>query len=73
MYGDTKSNDIHNDLQTVIGAIKKDGRDPIKQLSGYILSEDPTYITVTDNARNIIRRIDRDDILAFLIRNYLNQ
>ena len=71
MYSELKTNDIHNDLQTVINAIKKDGRDPVKQLSGYILSEDPTYITVTDNARYIIRKIDRDDILSVLIENYL--
>lgn len=71
MHGEFKTENIHNDLQTVINAIKKDGRDPVKQLSGYILSEDPTYITITDNARNIIRRIDRDDILALLINNYL--
>lgn len=68
---DISENNIHEALQVVINAIKKDGRDPVKQLSGYILSEDPTYITVTDNARYIIRKIDRDDILAVLIENYL--
>jgi uncharacterized protein (UPF0297 family) len=66
-------NNIQEALQVVINAIKKDGRDPIKQLSGYILSEDPTYITITDNARNIIRKLDRDDILALLISNYLQK
>jgi len=68
---DISENNIHEALQVVINAIKKDGRDPVKQLSGYILSEDPTYITVTDNARYIIRKIDRDDILSVLIENYL--
>ena len=70
---DISENNIQEALQVVINAIKKDGRDPIKQLSGYILSEDPTYITVTDNARNIIRKLDRDDILALLISNYLQK
>jgi len=68
---DISENNIHEALQVVINAIKKDGRDPVKQLSGYILSEDPTYMTVTDNARYIIRKIDRDDILSVLIENYL--
>ena len=43
----------------------------MNQLVGYILSEDPTYITTYKNARNLIRRLDRDDLLQALVRSYL--
>ena len=45
---------------------------PINQIVGYILSEDPTYITTYNNARNIISKIDRDDLLEALVKSYLN-
>ena len=45
---------------------------PINQIVGYILSEDPTYITTYNNARNIISAIDRDDLLEALVKSYLN-
>ena len=63
--------DVRAMLRLVINAMIKDGDDPVKQLSGYILSEDPTYITELDDARKIIRRLDRDDILAMLIEDHL--
>ena len=47
------------------------GYNPINQLVGYILSEDPTYITTYKNARAIIRRIDRDDLLQALVRDFV--
>lgn len=58
-------------LATVYEALKEKGYDPINQLVGYILSEDPTYITNHKNARSLIRRIDRDELMGELIRNYL--
>lgn len=48
------------------------GYNPINQIVGYILSEDPTYITNHKNARTLIRRIDRDELLQELLRNYLD-
>ena len=45
---------------------------PINQIVGYILSEDPTYITTHNNARSLIRRIDRDELLAEMVKSYLN-
>ena len=48
------------------------GYNPINQIVGYILSEDPTYITTYNNARNIISKIDRDDLLEALVKSYLN-
>ena len=47
------------------------GYDPINQLVGYILSEDPTYITNYNNARSLICRIDRDELMHELLTNYL--
>lgn len=50
---------------------RRRGYNPINQLVGYILSEDPTYITTYKNARAIIRRIDRDDLLQALVRDFV--
>ena len=58
-------------LTTVYNALAQKGSNPINQLVGYILSEDPTYITTHNNARSLISRIDRDDLLEILLKNYL--
>mgnify|MGYP002509227961 CR=1 FL=1 len=58
-------------IPEVYQALKEKGYNPINQLVGYILSEDPTYITVHNNARSLIRKIDRDELLAALVKNYL--
>lgn len=58
-------------LTTVYEALVEKGYNPINQIVGYILSEDPTYITTYNNARSIIRKIDRDELLQELVRNYL--
>ncbi|MBP3446666.1 MAG: IreB family regulatory phosphoprotein [Clostridia bacterium] len=58
-------------LNTVYNALKEKGYNPISQIVGYILSEDPTYITTHNNARSLIRRIDRDELLQSLVKNYL--
>lgn len=66
-----KSVQIHHVLTTVYEALKEKGYDPINQIVGYILSEDPTYITNYNGARSLIRRIDRDKLLNTLVKNYL--
>ena len=58
-------------LTTVYEALVEKGYNPINQIVGYILSEDPTYITTHNNARNLIRRIDRDTLLQTLVKYYL--
>ena len=58
-------------LTTVYGALVEKGYNPINQIVGYILSEDPTYITTHNNARSLIRRIDREEHLPELVKNYL--
>ena len=50
---------------------KEKGYNPINQIVGYILSEDPTYITTFNNARNLIRKIDRDTLLQIIVKYYL--
>lgn len=59
-------------LQTVYDALKENGYNPINQIVGYLLSEDPTYITNYNNARSLIRKIDRDELIQELISNYLD-
>ena len=58
-------------LLTVYAALLEKGYDPINQIVGYILSEDPTYITNYKNARSLIRKIDRDELLNMLVKYYL--
>ncbi len=69
---DNKDDQIKLTLNTVYRALEEKGYNPINQLVGYILSEDPTYITTYNNARNLISRIDRDDLLEALVKSYLN-
>ena len=58
-------------ILTVFNALKEKGYNPISQIVGYILSDDPTYITTHNNARNLIRRIDRCELLQILLRDYI--
>ena len=58
-------------LRTVYDALSEKGYNPINQLVGYVLTEDPTYITNYKNARGLIRRIDRDEVMAALLKEYL--
>ena len=58
-------------LDLVYNAMDEKGYNPVNQLVGYILSEDPTYITNHRNARSLIRKIDRDELLGSMLRVYL--
>ena len=58
-------------LQEVYSALLEKGYNPINQIVGYILSEDPTYITNHNNARSLIRKLDRDELLQELVKYYL--
>jgi uncharacterized protein (UPF0297 family) len=69
---DEKDLEIKRVLQAVYSALSEKGYNPINQIVGYILSEDPTYITNHKNARSLICKVDRDDILNCLVRNFLN-
>ena len=67
-----KEKEIKAILTTVYDALRQKGYNPINQIVGYILSEDPTYVTTHNNARSLIRRIDRDELLQILVKTYLN-
>ena len=69
--GNEQEQFIRKTLLEVYDALKEKGYNPINQIVGYILSEDPTYITTHNNARSLIRRIDRDELLQSLVKNYL--
>jgi uncharacterized protein (UPF0297 family) len=62
---------MHEIILKVYEALEEKGYNPINQLVGYILSEDPTYITNYNNARGLIRRVDRDKLLNELVKSYL--
>ena len=64
--------ELRNTLTTVYYALKEKGYNPVNQIVGYILSEDPTYITTYNNARTKIRRIDRDELLKAIVEYYIN-
>ena len=66
-----KEKALKNNLTIIYDALKEKGYNPVNQIVGYILSEDPTYITTYQNARNIIRHIDRDELLQILVRSYI--
>ena len=69
--GSDKETQVKETLQIVYNALKEKGYNPASQIVGYLLSEDPTYITTHNNARNLIRKIDRDTLLQSLVRYYL--
>lgn len=58
-------------LKEIYHALKEKGYNPINQIVGYILSGDPTYITSHNNARNLIRKIERDELLEKMVENYI--
>ena len=64
--------EIRRAILIIYNALKEKGYNPISQIVGYILSEDPTYITTHNNARNLMRRIDRFELLQILLRDYIN-
>ncbi|MDL2253618.1 IreB family regulatory phosphoprotein [Ruminococcaceae bacterium OttesenSCG-928-I18] len=68
-----KEQEIKQIMTEVYSALKQKGYNPINQIVGYILSEDPTYITTFGGARTKICKVDRDDILQAMVRNYLGE
>ena len=73
-YSIRKENElqIKEILTNVYDALKEKGYNPLNQIVGYILSEDPTYITNHNNARALIRKIDRDELLHIIVQFYLD-
>ena len=67
---DDKEN-MRRTLRTVFDALQEKGYNPVNQIVGYLLTEDPTYITNYNNARSMICKLDRDELLQELVRCYL--
>lgn len=68
-----KDEEIRAILSSVYNSLREKGYNPINQIVGYILSEDPTYITNHNNARTLIRQLDRDELLQVLLKSYLHE
>lgn len=66
--GNRQTKDI---LKEVYQALTEKGYNPINQIVGYILSGDPTYITSHNGARNLIRQVERDELLEKMVKNYI--
>lgn len=69
--GNEQEREIHEIMFQVYNALKEKGYNPINQIVGYILSEDPTYITTHNNARSLIRKVDRDLLLQNMVKFYV--
>jgi len=70
-YNDYK--DPEEILKLVYQALKEKGYNPVSQLVGYFLSGDPTYITSHNNARSLIKKVERDELLENIIQEYLQK
>lgn len=70
--GDENDQHMKSIMLQVYEALKTQGYNPINQIVGYILSEDPTYITNYNNARSLVTKIDRDELLQSIVKFYLN-
>lgn len=66
-----REDEMRKTLRLIYDALSEKGYNPISQIVGYILSEDPTYITTHNNARSLIRRLDRDELLQAIVKDYL--
>lgn len=65
--------EIKEIIRIAYNALEEKGYNPINQIVGYILSNDPTYITTHKNARSLIQRVDRFELMQILLQNYLNK
>ena len=69
----TAKNEVHEILSSVYAALKDKGYNPINQIVGYIISGDPTYITSHMNARGLITKLERDELLEEIVWYYLSE
>ena len=68
---DDKETELKRNLTIIYDALVQKGYNPVNQIVGYILSEDPTYITTYNNARSLISSTERDDLLQTLVKSYI--
>ena len=69
---DLRDPEMHDTLSAVYEALRAKGYDPVNQLVGYFISQDPTYITNHNNARALICKLDRDEVMSAMIKKYLD-
>lgn len=72
-FGQNDKQDVRKTLETVYAALEEKGYNPINQIVGYLLSGDPAYIPRLNDARNLIRKYERDEIIEELVRAYLHK
>ncbi|WP_294977062.1 IreB family regulatory phosphoprotein [uncultured Leuconostoc sp.] len=72
-FGNQLPKDIHDTLEIVYNALEEKGYNPINQIVGYLMSGDPAYIPRLNDARNLIKRHERDEIIEELVRAYLKK
>ena len=72
-FRDNNPKNVHETLETVYKALEEKGYNPINQIVGYLISVDPAYIPRYNDARNLIRKHERDEIIEELVRNYLGK
>ena len=72
-FQDNNPKNVHETLETVYKALEEKGYNPINQIVGYLISGDPAYIPRYNDARNLIRKHERDEIIEELVRNYLGK
>lgn len=72
-FGDKNSNNVHVTLESVYKALQDKGYNPINQIVGYLLSGDPAYIPRNEDARNMILKHERDEIIEELVKSYLDK
>ena len=72
-FRDNNPKNVHETLETVYKALEEKGYNPINQIVGYLISGDPAYIPRYNDARNLIRKHERDEIIEGLVRNYLGK
>lgn len=65
-----KTQKVKKVIEEVYAALKEKGYDPTNQMVGYLMSDDPTYITSHNNARGVISRVERDEIMEMLVKEF---
>lgn len=70
-FGNNKDHDVRKTLEIVYAALEEKGYNPINQIVGYLISNDPAYIPRVNDARNLIRKFERDEIIEALVKDYL--
>ena len=72
-FGNNQEHDVRKTLEIVYAASEEKGYNPINQIVGYLISNDPAYIPRVNDARNLIRKFERDEIIEALVKDYLSK